>query len=319
MILTSALLITLLIMTGGGCCLHCYQRLGHYRQMANGTEYITLVEKVLEHLPQHRGMANTFINGDMSFLEKMKGMQQTLDQDINAIDHYCARHQPHADITQRWQTIKTGWHRLRGEIQSLTAEESFERHSHLISEVLCLISDAADRTCLTAHPEPNMRKIIQTTFNLLPPIIENIGQARGIGSGAAARGTLITTVRIKLEFLHERLGHNASSAYSTIEQCMGRNSSSQISNSREQTRQFLETISNRLLGDKITITAADYFSAGTTAFNSNLALLSEITTSLEQQINGTIPKLKTSFIWSITLGVGGAILLISIWWNLMLT
>lgn len=324
MILASALLVAVLIMGAGLFCLRGHQRLDHYRQMADGTRYISHIEKVLEHLPQHRGMANTYLNGDQSFLEKMKGMQRTLEQDINAIDQFHTQHGAHTDILSRWQNIKHGWSSLKQEFQSLNAGESFERHSALIGEVIYLISDAADSMQLTNHPEPSLRKIIQTSFNLLPPIIENIGQARGIGSGAAAKGTLLTTMRIKLEFLHQRLGSNSSSTYSTIERCLQQNSLGQISRdniarTQSQTGDFLKTISTRLMGEKITISAADYFSEGTTAFNSNLALLNTITTTLEQQINEMIPRLKSRLVWSITMATGGTILLISTWWSLALT
>lgn len=333
MMLSSALLAAVFIMGAGLFCLRCHQRLDHYQQMANGTRYISHIEKVLEHLPQHRGMANTYLNGDQSFLEKMKGMQQTLEQDINTIDQYHAQHDGHADILNRWQSIKHGWSSLKQEFQSLSAGESFERHSALIGEVLYLISDAADSMQLNNHPEPSLRKIIQTSFNLLPPIIENIGQARGIGSGAAAKGTLLTTIRIKLEFLHQRLGSNSNSTYSTIERCLQQNSLSQISReglphegfghnitrTQSQTGDFLKTISTHLLGKKITISAADYFSEGTAAFNGNLSLLNTITATLEQQITEMIPRLKSHLVWSITIVTGGTVALISIWWSLALT
>jgi methyl-accepting chemotaxis protein len=329
MMLSSALLAVMLIMGCGLCSLSCRQRLNHYRQMALGVRYINHIEKILEHLPQHRGMANTFLNGDKNFLEKMTGMQQTLEQDLKTIDQYHAQHTVHADILARWQTIKSGWGSLKQNVQSLSASESFERHSALIGEVLYLISDAADHMSLSNHPESSVRSIIQTTFNLLPPIIENIGQARGIGSGAAARGTLLTAVRIKLEFLHERLGATASSAYSTIERCIQQNSLAQtsytqisrdnISNSQSQTKHFLETMTHHLLGDKITISTSDYFSEGTTAFNSNLMLLGNITATLDQQISNTIPKLKTRYLWSITIAVGGTLVLVLMWWSVAMT
>ncbi len=319
--LASALLLAMLMIGGGLGCLYRHQCLDHYLQMAKGTHYISLIEKVLEHLPQHRGMANTLLNGDASFLEKMKVIQQTLEQDIKTIDQYNTQQGVHADILSRWQAIKGGWSDLKRDLQSLNAGESFERHSVLIGEILYLISDTADRTRLTKHPEPSLRKVIQTSFNVLPPIIENIGQARGIGSGAAARGTLLTAIRIKLKFLHERLGATAGSAYATLERHIQQNNQSQISrntiaDTQSQTSAFLGTMSSQLLGDRITISASDYFNAGTTAFNSNLKLLNTITTTLDQQIKNMIPKLKSRFVWSITITAGGAILLFLMWWNL---
>lgn len=324
MMLSSALLLLMLIMGGGLCCLYCHQRLEHYRQMACGLGYIGHLEKVLELLPQHRGMANTYLSGDQGFLEKMTVVQQGLEQQLRNIDQFHAEAALHPELLKRWQGIREGWNRLRQAFQSLDAAASFERHSALIGELLYLISDAADRMQLTRHPEPRLREMIQTSFNLLPPMIENIGQARGIGSGAAARGTLLTTIRIKLEFLHERLGSHSASAYATLERglqqsALGEGGRARIATTRRQTGHFLETLSGRLLGERITISSSDYFSEGSAAFNSNLLLLGEITASLDQQVNGAIPALKSRLHWSITLAVGGSMLIITTWWSLLLT
>lgn len=324
MMLSSALLVVMSIMGAGLCCLYCQQRLDHYRQMASGLGYISQLEKVLELLPQHRGMANTYLSGDQGFLEKMRAVQHSLEQQLGSIDQLHAQSALHPELLTRWQVIRDGWSRLKGEFQTLNAATSFERHSALIGELLYLISDAAGRMRLTRHPEPRLREMIQTSFNLLPPMIENIGQARGIGSGAAAKGTLLTTIRIKLEFLHERLGSHSASAYATLEGGLqqgplGQIGRERIAATRHQTRHFLETITRHLLGERITISSSDYFSEGSSAFNSNLVLLGEITASLDQQVNGMIPALKSRLRWSITLAVGGAMLLIAAWWSLMLT
>lgn len=308
----SASLLSLSLVTAAALvCLHCRQRLGHYRTMERGLDYIAHLIKVLELLPQHRGMANTYLNGDQSFLEKMSGAQHSLEQQMAAIDRLHGGAGLDPQLAGRWRGIREGWTKLIQGFQSLNAAESFERHSALINELLYLISDAADRMHLSRHPEAELREVIRTGFNLLPPMIENIGQARGIGSGAAARGELLATVRIKLEFLHERLGSSATGAYATLERCLTHSGGGDLATIRNQTEGFLETISSHLLGDRISIAANDYFSEGSAAFNGNLALLGEITTTLTQQVNAMIPRLKSHLLWSITLAIGVTMLLLS--------
>ncbi len=216
MTLTVSLLIVVLITTAWLVAYRQYRRLFHFQLMSHGMSFIHHVRRALGHLPQHRGMANAFLNGDQDFREKMTQMQSEIDHDIDAINDCMTRHPLTPVLLTRWDKIQNGWATLKNEVKTISPTDSFERHSVLISEILYIVSDTSDEMRVSEHPDDEKKRIARTTFELLPTIIETIGQARGIGTGAAAKGTLITAVRIKLEFLLGRLDDSLQSAHATI-------------------------------------------------------------------------------------------------------
>ena len=299
--------------------------LDHMILMEHGMCYIAHVRAILEHLPQHRGMANAFLNGDQGFREKMNNMQEIIATDIQAIDDCMSRHPLPRTLTSRWDLIKSNWHNLKNSVNTISPNESFERHSAIVTDILSLISDSADDMRISAHPDNNLQQIAKTTFNLLPATIEVIGQARGIGTGAAAKGIVVTAVRIKLQFLHDRLTKTLSTTQQTINSCL-QNAGAQfmvkqqsISNSFANTQNFLSTISeNMLTTGPSKISAEEYFSSGSKAFDSNIQLFDAISLALGADLSERIPRQKANLRWMI---LGSATLLVAsliFWWQFIL-
>lgn len=300
--------------------------LNHMILMNHGMCYIAHVRKALEHLPQHRGMANAVLNGDQNFQTKMNDMQKNIAEDIVAIDECMTRHPLPLTLTSRWQQIKNNWHSLKSDLNSISANDSFERHTAMITDILSLISDCADDMRINAHPDNNLQKIATTTFNLLPTIIEVTGQARGIGTGAAAKGNVVTAVRIKLQFLHDRLTHTLATTRQTIENCLqGNNAQFDIkqqttSNSFSNTQLFLNSISeNMLASEKPQISAEEYFSIGSKAFDSNIQLFDAISTALGEDLNHRIPRLKNNLRVSVICSVIVLISSLIFWQQLIIS
>ncbi len=286
------------------------KHLKHLTMMQHGISYISQVRKILEHLPQHRGMANALLNGDQSFQKKIDTMQRHIADDINTIDTCTANQNTPLTLTTRWQQVKNNWHNLKNDIGSISANDSFERHTTIITDILILISDCADDMHINNHPDSELQKLANTNFNLLPTMIEITGQARGIGAGAAAKGVVITATRIKLQFLHDKLGNTLATTRQVIENGLHANSAQShinqqaASNSFADTQLFLNSINENLLANqKSKISAAEYFSEGSQAFDSNIKLFDAITAALSEDLKHRIPQQKNKLYLSVATGI----------------
>jgi len=269
-----------------GFCLYYHHRRAQaqLREMRLGILFLEHATQLLQHLPQHRGMANALLNGDESFRTKLDEMRNQVDHDAEQLDQLC-HDQPIADQTVNdWQGVKSDWQALRQRIHQLSPGESFEQHTVLINRLLYLISDACDQMKLSSHPDHTIRQLVDSGFNQLPLIIERIGQARGIGSGAAAKGRLLTAVRIKLRFLHKNLEQGIHHTYQHLRQQTAELDSAKLEAPHRLSQQFLATLDGKLLGPHVTINAADFFEAGTSALNNNLQLMTTITEVLKARI-----------------------------------
>jgi methyl-accepting chemotaxis protein len=268
--------------------------------------YIELARSLLEHLPQHRGMANALLNGDKSFLEKASAMQTTIDRDLEMLKIATRGDTSLSVLNDHQSELETGWRSLKGDIKGLTAAASFERHTALINQVLYMISDIADESRITAYPDEYMKPIIRANFMVLPSMVEISGQARGIGTGVAAKGQTTTALHIKINFLHERLNSALLDAHRTIETSLNQVKGklqfdlSSLQASRSSTQRLLDTIKDHLLKEeKVSISATDYFAIGSAAFDNNLRLFDQLTQALKKDLQQRTPALKSSHLRSI--------------------
>lgn len=324
MIFSVTLILVLIIAT---LCLWVMQKrqaVEHMLLMEHGLCYLRQVCKILEHLPQHRGMASAFLNGDQGFKAKMLAMQGHIGADIEAIDQCMLGHPLPRTLTLRWEKIKRSWSSLQEEVSNISPNDSFERHTALITEVLNLISDCADDMRISAHPDPDLQNMARTTFNLLPTMIEVTGQARGIGTGAAAQGKVLTPVRIKLQFLHHRLSDTLTVSRQSIDACLNsaamdsRIESGTISQGFSDTQAFLDTIAQNMLSTGTTqISAEEYFARGSRAFDSNIRLFNAIGKVLDSDLQQRIPRLKSGLKWSGGATTILAMLLLLAWMQLI--
>lgn len=227
------------------------------------------IKQVLADLQQHRGMVNAFLNGDASFKQRIEKKQGEITRDITALDTPRGQHLMTA---RRWESIKSDWHQLRGEALSLTQEASFRRHSALIRAVLYSMGDVAERSQFVgAHAAPP--GLVNALWSDLPAVAEGLGQARGLGSGVAAKGYCSGVARIKLRFLEERIRETMEWVSRDLAGVgMAQALSASIAQSWEEThkivREFLSLLEEKLLKtDRPAIDAEHYFSAATQALD----------------------------------------------------
>ena len=68
------------------------------------------------------------------------------------------------------------------------ATVAIKHHSKLMSDILALMVKAADNSGLSLDPELDSYYIGASLVSSLPNLMENMGQARAIGSSIATKG-----------------------------------------------------------------------------------------------------------------------------------
>ncbi len=267
-----------------------------------GVEYIVPLRQLIQHFPEHRGMSNAYLSGNKSFKEKILAKRQQLSSDFDLIEKIDQRIGKQLGTSSKWNTIKLNWGRLESETFNLTVEDAFKRHTELISEVLNLIKFSSDASNLTLDPELDSYYINEAIVNLLPQVIENLGQARGVASGLAARQKISTQESIKLSSLISTVQKNIS-AFKRGMQVLKQSNPAlsikierQVNQSISESENYLKFLSDEILNaTNITINSSSIFSRGTTIIKANLniidTLVPELTILLEQRIQEMFNKI----------------------------
>ncbi len=155
-----------------------------------GARYNQAIMIFFRDLQQHRGMANAFISGDISFKKELLKVQARIDDNIRAIDRLDKKYGKTITIKNEWQTTKQEWQAIRKNLFSMKAQDSFDMQTALIDNTLSLMVRVADISNLMLDPDIDGFYLMDTVVNKLPLVAEYAGLIRGLGAGAIMPGKL---------------------------------------------------------------------------------------------------------------------------------
>ena len=280
-----------------------------------GVEYIVPLRQLIQHFPEHRGMTNAYLSGNESFRVKILAKRKQLVGDINLIDQVDQRLGQQLDTTTQWNTIKANWGRLETEAFNGPSKEVFARHTRLIAEVLELVKHVSDSSNLTLDSELDSFYIKEAIVTLLPQVVENLGQARGMSSGLAARQTITQKESIKLTSLLSAVQKNINSLKRGMQVLNQSNKelfnkiATQVNQTLAGSENYLKFLNTEILNaDEITVKATDVFSKGTDVIKANFNILDVLAPELMTLLNNRIDGLYRTMALLLTLVVAVTLL-----------
>ncbi len=168
------------------------------RQEILGVAYLQPTRMLLQHLAEHRGMSNAYLSGDASFKEKIAAKQSQIAEDIKAVDAADAQHGGTLDTASSWKAIEADWQNLGVNVFSLTAPDSFSRHTALIEKLLDHVLQVSITSNLALDPELDSYSLMDVIVNRLPFLAEHFGQLRGGAAGIVARRQISEDDHVRL-------------------------------------------------------------------------------------------------------------------------
>jgi hypothetical protein len=211
------------------------------------------LKELIYFIQQHRGMTAAYLNGKKEILPKMKAIRQRIQENIRESKLTFAKD------NERWDSFLDHWQRLsKG---STSADNSFDQHTLLISNILYLLEDEAEKGLLFSQfllqfPEAGYvwREVIGAT--------EMIGQARAIGVSVATQKTCSSTDNIRLSFLQQQISEVIKTVLHQL-YCLPHyleEHNRLIKITQDQIEMFLSTVDQYFLrAEKITLDQQVYF------------------------------------------------------------
>mgnify|MGYP005841097649 FL=1 len=166
-----------------------------------GLAYIQPLRNLLERVPHHRTAANALLNGDASVAPILERAQAQIAEAVEAVNQVDARMGRRLGTTQSWEAIRAVWNDLRHNYASLKAEDSFQRHTELVAQIIQHIRLVGDKTGLTTDPELDSYYLVDSVLQQVPWTVEYLGQLATYGSGVAARRGMTAGEEAQIRFL----------------------------------------------------------------------------------------------------------------------
>ena len=266
----------------------------------DGLQYITKLRQLYQDFPQHRGMTNAYLSGKASFRSKIMAKRDEISADIAAIDVIDKQFGTKLETTALWNEIKQDWSSLRNKAFTSSANIIFDEHTILIAKLYSLFEQVSNQSGLALDPKLNTAFIIDTLIYKLPLVTENMGQARGLGSGIAASNMITMHNRIKLGTLLATINNNSNATDHNLTLALEENTglSAQIAELMKQRTEamntFAQTVNDKfLLSDIITIDSSRFFALGTTAIKANFQLYDTLVPVLDDLFEQRIADFKS--------------------------
>ncbi len=244
-----------------------------------GIKYIAAVRPLFEHMAQTRGMTNAYLNGNTAFREKIEKKRQLVKQELDTLltIESNLNHILHMDGSA--QKIQRDWHKLMNEAFNMQAQTAFIAHTKIIEQVLDLLSQALVQSSLFLDSRVDSNLLIKSIGLLMPTLAENMGKARGLGAGVAAKGEFSPDTFIKLTRFVETINNAKKRLEHAYQEALNYNPalSTQLekpfNNAINLVNSFTEITYNKLLKpENIQVNSTEYFETGTKAISSILIL-----------------------------------------------
>ena len=159
--------------------------LEHERQ---GLAYIKAVRQPIEHIQQHRGMTNAYLNGATSFRSQIMDKRSMVDSHLEALARTDRELGEALGSAGRISRIQQQWEAIKINSMQQESAQATKAHSDLLADMIGLMGEVADASEITLAPQLDIYYLGDAVVNNLINLTENMGQARAVGSGAAARG-----------------------------------------------------------------------------------------------------------------------------------
>jgi methyl-accepting chemotaxis protein len=248
-----------------------------------GVEYLTRTQTLLKFIPQHRGISQGYLKGKAELKGKLEELQGKVDQGMAELIRFDAEFSKELGIAPLLKQIPEEWKTIKSRAFSYEPPQSFKEHTQLINKVIRLQENVTDASRLLRAQDKAVYLLTRVAVDVVPYFTENMGQARGRGTGVAAAKAftpeLFTGISNNRDNILQFKEHFAGfwgqfevlddSHFAQVAVTKGKAINSIDS--------FVSTIGKDLLDpQQISIDPTRYFDIGTAAINDTFAMQSEI-------------------------------------------
>ncbi|MFD2166350.1 nitrate- and nitrite sensing domain-containing protein [Thalassotalea euphylliae] len=236
------------------------KRIALYELQERGLAKISSVKLLIGLLQKHRGLSAAKCQGDQSVGGDLSVIKQQVAKLMSS------KSLIHED-SERWQSFHDHWQRLANDKTTVTAENSFQQHTQLISNLIYLLEDVAQLHKLSAHYLPEFA-YIDFVWRELVNVTESVGQSRAVGTASVTMGHCDSVQLIRLKFLTKHINTISAQVLSKITS-KNRRTKTMLEAGLSKTRSLTSVIEQEIIDrERIAISRDEYFSQATETMTS---------------------------------------------------
>lgn len=256
----------------------------------SGLTYIKAVRQPIEHIQQHRGMTAAYLNGATEFRERIMQKRSFVDKklaELKQVDEELGKQLGTsgvmADLMRQWNSIKAN-------AMNMTTADAIKAHSVMIDGMLTLMGDVANASQISLDSKLDSYNLGVSIVSALPNMLENMGQARAVGSSVAAKGNFANPkIYTKLAVLSNNINlyfKSVNSSLQTVYEAnaeLSRNLSGATDSNSNAIREMQALLNDKLLNtETITVSSDKVFDTATSAISGSYKLYDGLVPELDK-------------------------------------
>lgn len=229
----------------------------------DGAAIVSGISALIGTVQNHRGQVNLVLQGNANAASALAETQKQLVQATAQAQQQLAL-RPDFALSGSWGPLQTRLEQLPASATK-AAPEAFELHTELMRDLRRLIYTTGERSSLLFDPVPGSNFLTDMMVSRLPVWREQLGQIRGLGAGEVAKPfpdpEVVTQVQ---RLIRETMATTRDVAFQ--QGFLDKHGQSGLNGAQvsQVVQSFLER-ADRALGSPGSMSAADYFAAGTLA------------------------------------------------------
>lgn len=249
---------------------------------------------MIKAMQRHRGMSSALLAGDRSFESSLLRLRIDLGRLLQEASQMAREESdmPWPCFTHNeLSLLRHQWEKLVDELSKLSVEQSIARHSQLVGQVLDWLAALGEARLGLAFSSSLPAGLAANYAHRLPALAECLGQARALGSSAAASGSCTPVARVRLMFLLNRAeGLARLIVDASLDGTVGQGGSA--ARAVADVRTLLALIRNEILEpSRITLPATAYFEQASRTIDGLFGLIDTCATELERNLGVTSSRL----------------------------
>ncbi|CCK77369.1 Methyl-accepting chemotaxis protein [Oleispira antarctica RB-8] len=269
-----------------------------------GIETVNKLKPLRILAAKHRGNSAQWFSGNTQLNTTIRSLEQDMVKAFDVVQIEINSPFYSDNSRQAFNQLKKGWNKLKFEsIKNESPSKVFMQHSAWVKQTDNLIRDIATQSGLTLDLNIATHKLMEITVFSISQLQEQLGQLRGIGAGAATKGTFNSQSFILASTLANEVTNTAAEIeyeFSILKEISLSYIPNELKQSQESIQKFVQISSKQLLEpDSPTISGKDYFSAGTDAIVQATRLYQAINNIYQNELRKNEEKMVQSMILSL--------------------
>ncbi|VAX11236.1 Methyl-accepting chemotaxis sensor/transducer protein [hydrothermal vent metagenome] len=254
-----------------------------------GLTYIAGIRQPVEHIQQHRGMTAAYLGGSTEFRDRILQKRKIIDKklaELKTLDKKFGSQFGSADTINK---LMQQWDSIKATTMKMNTAGAIKMHSVMIASMLNLMGQIADRSKISMSPEIDSKYISDAIVTQLPQVLENMGQARAVGSGVAAKGRFPgQKTYVKLAVLSHNITSLSKNLSKGLEIAFDQNGTlakklgTQVNDNHRAINEIQTLLNKKLLNaDAISIDSKTVFNTATQAISGSYKLYDSLVPALD--------------------------------------